>query len=71
MFLGSTITGASISEVACAKAPFGPGFQTEVVELANKLEVWHSSFADDGEDFTEFRLLNDTEEITSRRVRGY
>ena len=54
------------------KPPLGPGFSAETVQHLDKLEVWGSSLKDPGEDWTEFRAINDAGRmIASKREAGY
>jgi hypothetical protein len=38
---------------------------------ADRLEVWASSFKDEGEDFCEFRLIKDDKTVLTQRANGY
>jgi hypothetical protein len=51
--------------------PFGPAFDLDKAEQADKLEVWGSSANDSGPDYCEFRLIKDNETIFTERVGGY
>jgi hypothetical protein len=53
------------------RPPFGPGFTETQAADADMMEVWASSFSDDGSDFCEFRLLSGGSVTTTRRVDGY
>lgn len=56
---------------AC-RSPFGPKFDKITAARAAKMEVWGSSFNDDGEDFCEFRLFNEKgTQIATKRVTGF
>lgn len=53
---------------------FGVKFTPEEVAAAKdgKIEVYCSSFSDQGADFSIFKLISDTgKEVASRRVNGY
>jgi len=64
-------TGDKLVPAATEPAPFGPGFTPGEVSEATRMEVWGSSFKDDGDDYCEFRLFKDNELIATRRVEGY
>jgi hypothetical protein len=70
-YLGKTVTGEAVKAEATSRPPFGPGFSEEKAAEADKLEIWHSSFTDPGEDFTEFVLYKNNEQIDSAMVGGY
>lgn len=61
----------NVIQHATERAPFGPGFSSEVAAKADRLEIWGSSFEDAGPDFTEFRLMAGDVVIEKRRVLGY
>jgi hypothetical protein len=72
MYKGGEFTGTDLARVAQSKPPFGPGFTPDEVIDAVRLEVWHTSFTDPGEDYTEFRLFNaGGDQVGQRRVEGY
>ena len=62
-----------IFQQATSKPPFGAGFSAEQVKdiKPTKLELWGSSFDDQGEDFCEYRLFNGEQMVASKRVGGY
>lgn len=41
------------------------------VDRADRLEVWGSSFKDNGDDCCEYRLMNDDKLVSKKIVRGY
>jgi hypothetical protein len=50
----------------------GPGFHTVDIAAATKMEAWGSSVTDEGEDFSEFRLIDEKGWIMKKRkVTGY
>jgi hypothetical protein len=54
------------------QVPTCPTFKDEDIEQMERLEVWCSSFSDAGDDWTEFRMINNkNEEIAKKRVDGY
>jgi hypothetical protein len=53
-----------------ARSPLGPCFEKRAAYYADKMEVWGSSFTDEGEDFCEFRLFFGKKFIT-KRMNGY
>jgi hypothetical protein len=48
----------------------GTCFEKRAAYYAEKMEVWGSSFTDEGEDFCEFRLFFGKKFIT-KRMNGY
>ena len=49
-----------------------PKFNKNLVEKCSKMEVWSTPFSYNGEDFCEYRLLNQAGEIlSSKKVMGY
>ncbi len=66
-----TITGPEVLAAATAPPPLGPGWPTAAVATLTRLEVWGSSFTDEGPDFTEFRAYADAELLDTRRILGY
>jgi len=66
MYLVETIT-----KKEAMVGSFMPAFDKQAVAEADKLEVWGSSFADGGEDFTEFRLIKAGTVICKKCMSGY
>ena len=53
-------------------APFGPGVPGDVAARTDRVEVWGSSFDDNGADFCEFRLFDAQGNLIAvNRVAGY
>ena len=72
MYKGGEFTGPDLARVAQPRPPFGPGFTPEEIAGAVRLEVWHTSFADPGGDYTEFRLFAaNGDKVGERKVEGY
>ena len=70
-YLREELTGRRAQEQA-RDAVFGPGFSEAVVSKTTRLEVWCSSFSDQGDDYCEFRAFDvDGKSLGSRRVGGY
>jgi len=61
----------SINEFIHNPPPFSPEFTEEEVKDADKIEVWATSFNDEGPDYCEFRLMKKDQVISSKRVDGY
>ena len=61
---------AALAELHDPMAP-SPPFPAEILERANRLEIWHSSYLDPGEDYTDWILFSKFIEIDRRRVPGY
>lgn len=71
MYLSKTYTNDDLYIQATMSKPFGPDFSKEQLKDANSMEIWHSSFSDEGDDFTEFRLLKDGKTVHTKRIQGY
>ena len=72
MYMSDKVEGEGVKEAATAGMPFGPGFSEEQAEKSATLETWASNIDDPGEDFMEFRLLDeDGNSIATKRVAGY
>ena len=72
MHLQDKHTGETARQTAASSPPFGPGFDPDVVAKTETLEVWASSFKDDGSDFCEFRALDQSGALIGRRrLAGY
>ncbi len=52
---------------------YGPGeaFDNAPMDETTKVEVWFSSFDDEGEDYTEFRFYKGDKPIYLKRMKGY
>jgi hypothetical protein len=70
MYLISTYDQEMGRKIATCEV-FGPRFSDEEVDKSDKLEVWGTSFDDEGDDYCEFRLLKENEIISTKRVDGY
>jgi hypothetical protein len=72
MYLGKSITNSDelVSE-ASRKPPFGPGFETEDIMKADRMDIMHSSFEDVGPDFNEFILYCENQIIKKFRLPGF
>jgi hypothetical protein len=57
--------------VGTKKPPFGPAFNAEDFEDADRLQVYGSSFADVGIDYCEFLIMKGTEILKRKKVEGY
>lgn len=64
-------SGDKLIPAATEPAPFGPGFSPADASDATRMEVWGSSFSEDGTDYCEFRLYKDDQLLGTRRVEGY
>jgi len=49
----------------------GEAFDDAPMDQTTKVEVWFSSFNDEGEDYTEFRFYNGDNLIYTKRIKGY
>ena len=68
----SDADGEEAKKQASERAPFGPGFPEPVVAMTVRLEVWGSSFKDDGGDWCEFRAFDaQGKSLATRRIDGY
>lgn len=71
-YLMQTVEGARLEREARSSPPFGPGFTDKQIVLAERMEIWASTAADAGGDFTEFRLLAcGGRTLETKRVGGY
>jgi hypothetical protein len=48
-----------------------PRFDNLSILKADRLDIWASSFDDEGPDHTDFRLMKGDEFITSSKMMGY
>ena len=72
MILLDTYKGDMMTVKAANEPPFGPGFTTEQVEKAVKMELWGTGFKDAGQDACEFRLIDEKgNTVATRRLNGY
>ena len=46
-------------------------FPEEEVDKSDRLEIWGSSFKDNGDDCCEYRLMKGKETLVKRTVKGY
>lgn len=52
------------------KVPFGPGFTQEQANAAATMDIMHSSFKDDGDDYTMFVLKDSEGKVINKAVIG-
>lgn len=71
MFKGSTYTGDEMKKMAKMGPPLGGNFKQEKINQADSLEIWHTSFSDGGDDYSEFRLMKGKTIIEIKRIGGY
>ena len=72
MHLHEKHTGEAARQTAASSPTFGPGFAPDVAAKTETLEVWTSSFKDEGYDFCEFRALDHSGALIGRRrLAGY
>jgi len=79
MYLYKTIQLDNDLEISKAWYQFGggelkankDGLTMEQIQDADKIEVWATSFNDEGPDYCEFRLMKKDQVISSKRVDGY
>lgn len=56
---------------AC-RSPRGPKFSKVSAAHSAKMEVWGSSFTDEGDDYCEYRLISEGgKTIATKRIKGY
>ena len=48
-----------------------PEFPDTMIDMADRLEIWCSSFNDAGEDFCEYRLMLGDNILDQRKVAGF
>lgn len=56
---------------ATAEPPFGPAFDTALVQQAERMEVWGTADAPPHADYTEFHLVKDNKVLAVARIPGY
>jgi hypothetical protein len=66
-----TLTGADARLAATDAPPMGPGVRESDALDIETLEVWGSSFNDEGEDWCEFRAFRGETQVGTWRVQGY
>ena len=72
MHLQDKHSGEAARQTAASSPPFGPGFEPDTTAKIETLEVWTSSFKDEGYDFCEFRALDHSGALIGRRrLAGY
>jgi len=72
MYLISKQTGEDAKKAAAEKLPFGPEFDWGVISRLETLEVWGTSFKDEGEDYCLFKAFDAAgQPIGQRRMGGY
>lgn len=70
MYLGETHEGEAARDHL--RGPFVPDFAGAVIEAVEKVELWHSSIDDQGDDFNEWRVFDEEGRLISkRRQSGY
>jgi len=70
-YLLETIEGESLHTKAAENPPMGPGFSVDQLVGAEKMEIIASSFDDPGEDWNEFRLIDESgATLATKRVAG-
>jgi len=67
MYLNSTIT----DKAEMNDGFFKPTFSPEAVQEADRMEVWSSSFKDDGGDFNVFKLMSGDNILEEQSISGY
>lgn len=71
-YLGEKHVGDRARREAAQSGLSGPGFPQSTVDATETLEVWYSSFSDDGGDYTEWRALDAKGDVlATKRVGGY
>jgi hypothetical protein len=72
MRLIGTTTGLDLITQATTRPPFGPGFTSDEVDNAERLEIYGSSFKQSGGDYCLFVLKDKNGAvIAQRRIDGY
>ena len=71
MRLLRTMRAEHLATEASQTPPFGPGFTAEEIAEADHMEVWGSTFSDETEDYTVFKLFVGDMVIAERRVEGF
>lgn len=61
---------AQLLKEATTAPPFGPAFDSALVQQADRLDVWGTT-EEASEDYTEFRLRNNGHVIAVARIPGY
>lgn len=61
---------AQLLKAATTPPPFGPGFDSALVQQADRLEMWGTT-EEAPEDYTEFRLLKNGSVVGVARIPGY
>jgi hypothetical protein len=69
-YLIETKSGDAAKKAAAEKPPFGPGFRSTVCENTHTLEVWGSSFSDQGEDYTLFKSKDQDGTVLAQQTIG-
>jgi hypothetical protein len=70
MYLYDTLPKDKLRETT--KCPFGPRFDDELVNRAEKMEIWATSIKDPGDDYCLFRLIDPRgKTIAEKRINGY
>ena len=71
MYLFEKVT-KDVVQRATASKPFGPAFDEERAKKAIRMEIWCSNYTDIGDDFAEFRLIDEIGlELGRKRIIGY
>ena len=71
-FTRAAIGHKDFEEKVVTPLPMGPNFSKEHAEQATSLELWGTSFSDQGADYCEWRLYDaDGVLVDRKRVEGY
>lgn len=71
MWLRQQVEGAGLIAEATRAAPLGPDFDEAVVRQATRMEVWISTWHEDVDDRTEFRLYRGDQLLRVRPIVGF
>lgn|SRR5690625_1761323 len=69
--LQRTLIGIELVELAASPPPMGPGFANELIQEADRLEIWASTYREAGEDWTDFRLFRGDREVARCRISSF
>ena len=67
MYLSSTVTDKA--EMIDGWFPYT--FSPEALQEAERMEVWSSSFKDDGDDFNVYKLISGNKIVAEQKIKGY
>lgn len=68
--LDQTVRGRALFTQASFNPPFGPGFEKEIIEASDRMEIWMSNF-EEATDYVTFKLFKDEQLISSKTLNGY